>query len=219
MAHADIWPQRLPRPGRNPIGKQILFLRGRNEQGNNSLWISDLVKAQTQKPQTEEGENETPRNGPGGSSGKQMQSATPWRYSLLPGTSRCIPGHPSAFSVSQPFLKIAPVVILRDVLICKPQSCEQISRAHLNDALSTMPFMHMLHEAAVNWDKNLLFLRFLLNDNQDPRPVTVMFSSLPTGKSLLNPQRTRAQRSRQAAVPRGRVARTRHAAGRHRVLS
>lgn len=93
------------------------------ETGNSSLCISDLVKAQIQKPQTEGGENETPRHGPAGRGQLREASAVrrPVEVRSPPDTSRYVPGHPSAFSVSQAFLKTAPVVILRDVLICKPR--------------------------------------------------------------------------------------------------
>lgn len=74
-----------------------------------------------------------------------------------------------------------------------------------------MPSGHVFHEPAVNRDKNLLFLRFLLNDNQDlppvsPQTMTVMFSSLPSGHVATEPWEDRD------SVPPGGVARTGHGA-------
>lgn len=83
VAHADVWPQRLPGPGRNPVGKR----QADPVSAGKKLATVPSASLTWSKPRYKNHRRKGVKMKPlamgrrgGGSSGKQAQSAAPWRF-------------------------------------------------------------------------------------------------------------------------------------------
>lgn len=134
-------PQRRPCPGRSPTGRhgQMPLPPRGSKSSQNSVWISNPVKGQTQTT-ARPGWKPAPPSRPGrpalgsehnarGSACRPVQAAP------------CLPAHPSSSPASQAFS-------FGGVLIWEPRTCRRVAGTYLSVALGAVLRARVFYELA-----------------------------------------------------------------------